>query len=160
MNHTKLNGQYPSTALESLAMIQPFNKGLGQMDHALASDDIPKLGWNLLHEDLSLPTAVLYEDKLSHNIQWMQSFAKAYRARLSPHGKTTMAPKIFHQQLEAGAWGITLATAQQTRVAHAHGVSRVLMANQLVGKQNMATISHLLEDPDFEFFCLIDSAEM
>ncbi|HVH88707.1 MAG TPA: hypothetical protein VM912_18460, partial [Terriglobales bacterium] len=30
--------------------------------------------------------------------------------------------------------------------------------NQLVGKQNMAIISRLLEDPEFEFFCLVDSA--
>jgi D-serine dehydratase len=62
-------------------------------------------------------------------------------------------------QLRAGAWGITLATAQQTMAAWKHGVRRVLMANQLVGKQNMAIIAYLLEDPDFEFYCLIDSAQ-
>jgi D-serine dehydratase len=33
------------------------------------------------------------------------------------------------------------------------------MANQLIGKQNMAIIAHLLEDPDFDFFCLVDSAQ-
>ncbi len=33
------------------------------------------------------------------------------------------------------------------------------MANQLVGKQNMAIIARLLEDPGFEYFCLIDSSE-
>jgi len=32
------------------------------------------------------------------------------------------------------------------------------MANELVGKQNMATIARLLSDPDFEFYCLVDSA--
>jgi len=30
----------------------------------------------------------------------------------------------------------------------------------LVGKQNMQIISRLLEDPSFEFFCLVDSAEL
>ncbi|HVH88513.1 MAG TPA: hypothetical protein VM912_17470, partial [Terriglobales bacterium] len=133
MNHTKVNSRYPLATLEPLALIQPLNKGLGQMDRALGAEEIPNLGWNLLHEDLSLPTAVLYEDKLGHNLKWMQSFAAAYGAKLAPHGKTTMAPKLFHRQLEAGAWGITLATAHQTRVAHEHGVRRVLMANQLVG---------------------------
>jgi len=159
MNHTKLGGRYPSARLEPVALIQPLNKGLGQMDRAVAAGDIPNLGWNLLGEDLSLPTAVLYEDKIAHNLHWMQSFADAYGAKLCPHGKTTMAPRLFHRQLDAGAWGITLATAHQTRVAHEHGISRVLMANQLVGKQNMGVISRLLEDPDFEFFCLVDSAE-
>jgi len=33
------------------------------------------------------------------------------------------------------------------------------MANQLVGKQNMALIARLLQDPDFEYFCLVDSAQ-
>ena len=79
--------------------------------------------------------------------------------KLAPHGKTTMTPALFDMQLRSGAWGITVATAQQTLVAHAHGVRRVLMANQLVGKQNMAIVARLLRDPEFEYFCLVDSAE-
>ena len=66
------------------------------------------------------------------------------RGKLAPHGKTTMAPRLFEMQLKGGAWGITLATAHQVMVAHAHGVRRVLMANQLVGKQNMRIIADLL----------------
>ena len=89
----------------------------------------------------------------------MQKFADAYGAKLAPHGKTTMAPKLFARQLSAGAWGITVATALHARVAYEHGVRRVLMANQLVGRQNMALVSRLLQDPEFEFFCLVDSAE-
>lgn len=139
--------------------ISALNKGLGPMDRALAFDDIPALHWNLLREDLGLPTAVLYEQKLAHNLRWMQDFVAAYGVKLAPHGKTTMAPKLFARQLQAGAWGITLATAHQTRVAYEHGVRRVLMANQLVGKQNMAIIAQLLDDLDFEYFCLVDSAE-
>ena len=68
-----------------------------------------------------------------------------------------MAPKLFDMQMSHGAWGITLATAHQTFVAWRHGIPRVLMANQLVGRQNMALISHMLEDPDFEYYCLVDS---
>jgi D-serine dehydratase len=140
--------------------ISALNKGLGSMDRDLTFDDIPSLHWNLLREDLSLPTAVLREDKLAHNLRWMQDFVAAYGVKLAPHGKTTMAPKLFARQLQAGAWGITLATAHQTRVAYEHGVRRILMANQLVGKQNMATIARLLDDPEFEFYCLVDSAEL
>jgi D-serine dehydratase len=139
--------------------ISALNKGLGSMAREITVDEILTADWNLLREDLSLPAAVLYEDKLAHNLQWMQEFATTYGLKLAPHGKTTMAPKLFARQLEAGAWGITLATAHQTRVAYQHGVRRVLMANQLVGKQNMAIIAELLNDPTFEYFCLIDSAE-
>lgn len=139
--------------------ISPLNKGLGPMHCPMSAEEIAAQGWNLLADDLSLPAAVLDENKLKHNLRWMQQFIEAYGARLAPHGKTTMAPKLFAMQLEAGAWGITMATAHQTRVAHACGVRRVLMANQLVGRQNMEIVASLLRDPAFEYFCLVDSAQ-
>lgn len=139
------------------AAIDLLNKGLGLLDQTLEPDGIAQLGWNLLREDLSLPTAVLYEHKLQNNLNWMKQFISAYGLRLAPHGKTTMAPRLFALQLQAGAWGITLATAHQTLVAYTHGVRRVLMANQLVGKENMAVIARLLQDPSFEYYCLVDS---
>ncbi len=151
----------PKTALSQAkapAPIPPFQKGLGFMTTELSSAQIASLGWNLLREDLSLPAAVLYAEKLSHNLAWMQRFADRHAAVLAPHGKTTMAPKLFSMQLAAGAWGITLATAPQVAAAYRHGVRRILMANQLVGKQNMAIVDALLDDPGFEFFCLVDSA--
>jgi D-serine dehydratase len=147
-----------STQTGARGAIAPLNKGLGFLDRALEPNGIAQLDWNLLREDLSLPTAVLYEDRLLHNLNWMRQFISAYGVRLAPHGKTTMAPRLFELQLQAGAWGITLATAHQTQVAYAHGVRRVLMANQLIGKENMAIVARLLRDPDFEFYCLVDSA--
>jgi D-serine dehydratase len=89
----------------------------------------------------------------------MQSFVEKYGMQLAPHGKTTMAPKLFQRQIEAGAWGITLATAVQAQVAYEHGIRRVLMANELVGRQNMCIVSDLISDAGFEFFCLVDSSE-
>ncbi|MGB6690059.1 MAG: amino acid deaminase [Terracidiphilus sp.] len=152
----KMKDTLPEIAEERVGVL---NKGLGFLDAPVERGEIARLGWNLLREDLSLPAAVLYEDKLKHNLEWMRQFMTAYGAQLAPHGKTTMAPALFKMQLDAGAWGITLATAQQTRVAYAHGVRRVLMANQLVGRQNMATIASLLRDAEFEFYCLVDSVE-
>jgi D-serine dehydratase len=140
-------------------IVGPLNKGLGAMEVPLSVPQIVEQRWNLLHEDLSLPTAVLYEDKLAHNLAWMQQFIHAYGVNLAPHGKTTMAPALFKRQLQTGAWGITLATAHQSRVAYQHGIRRVLMANQLIGKQNMETVSRLLRDEGFEFYCLVDSAQ-
>jgi D-serine dehydratase len=147
-----------STQTEALNTVSPLNKGLGFLEQTVPLDDIAQLNWNLLREDLSLPTAVLYEERLRHNLNWMQQFIDAYGVRLAPHGKTTMTPKLFQMQLQTGAWGITLATAHQTLVAYQHGVRRVLMANQLIGKENMAIIARLLEDSSFEYYCLVDSA--
>lgn len=155
---SSLKDQSPTQSVAT-ETISPLNKGLGALAEATSAEAIAARGWNLLREDLSLPAAVLYEEKLQHNLRWMQQFIEAYGMRLAPHGKTTMAPKLFERQLKGGAWGITLATAHQAWVAHAHGVRRVLMANQLVGRENMAIVSRLQRDPGFEFFCLVDSAE-
>jgi D-serine dehydratase len=139
------------------AEIGCLNKGLGTLEKPSDAAEIAKLGWNLLREDLSLPAAVLYRDRMEHNLKWMQRFIDAYGVRLAPHGKTTMAPQLFKMQIDGGAWGITLASAHQTLVAYAHGVRRVLMANELVGRQNMRIIADLVEDSEFEFYCLVDS---
>ena len=110
-----------------------------------------------LLNDVALPALVVHQQALDHNIAWMQAFAADRGAELAPHGKTSMAPALFQRQLAAGAWGMTLATAVQTRAAQAQGVRRVLMANQLVGAPNMALIAELLRaDPDFDFHCLVD----
>jgi len=152
---TNQRSTHPATVR---AEVSSLNKGLGYLEHTTLPADVASLGWNLLREDISLPAAVLYEDRIMHNLQWMQKFIAEYGLKLAPHGKTTMTPQLFDLQLRAGAWGITLATAHQTRVAYEHGVRRVLMANQLIGKENMAIISRLLDDPMFEYFCLVDSA--
>ncbi|WP_322051062.1 amino acid deaminase [Paraburkholderia bannensis] len=142
------------------ATIDPNSKGLGNVPGAsVPLGDAGRLEWNLLAEDVSLPAAVLYADRVEHNLKWMQEFVTRYGVKLAPHGKTTMAPQLFRRQIETGAWGITLATAHQTRAAYRGGISRVLMANQLVGRRNMAIIAELLSDATFEFFCLVDSVE-
>ena len=98
----------------------------------------------------------MYKRQLANNIAWMQTFAERHGARLAPHGKTTMTPALFHRQLEAGAWGITLATATQCVAAFEHGVTRLLMANQLVGAANMALVAGLIAR-GAEFHCVVDS---
>ncbi|MGY2283880.1 amino acid deaminase [Pseudomonas gingeri] len=109
-----------------------------------------------LVRDVSLPALVLHREALEHNIRWMQDFVSRSGAELAPHGKTSMVPALFQRQLAQGAWGLTLATAVQTRAAYAAGVRRMLMANQLVGTANMALIAELLADPQFEFHCMVD----
>jgi len=139
--------------------VDDLNKGLGVLDAPLVPSAAQGLGWRLLDEEISLPAAVLYDAKIAHNLRWMQGFVNEYGLNLAPHGKTTMAPKLFQRQLAGGAWGITVATAQQARVAATHGVKRVLMANQLVGRRNIAIVAELLREPGFEFYCLVDSVD-
>ncbi|HWK84119.1 MAG TPA: amino acid deaminase [Caldimonas sp.] len=115
-------------------------------------------GWNLLAGDLPLPLAVIRDSALAHNHAWMRDFTAATGVLLAPHGKTTMAPQIFAQQLAAGAWGMTVANVQQLGICVRFGVRRVIMANQLLGALEVRTVIDQLEQhPDLEFHFLLDS---
>ena len=121
----------------------------------LGNKGLPITGNSLL-AGVSLPAAAIFEAPLSHNLAWMQRFAASHGALLAPHGKTTMTPALFQRQIDAGAWGITLATAPQCQAAFAAGVQRLLMANQLIGEANMAIVAGLLE-AGAEIHCVVDS---
>jgi D-serine dehydratase len=140
------------------APVPPTAKGWPARAGALPPREAGRRGWSLLREDLPLPVAVLKGSALAHNSRWMRGFLEHFDVRLCPHGKTTMAPQLFARQLADGAWGITVATVQQLMVCRRFGVPRVLMANQLVGRQAIrAVLAELQADPGFEFMCLVDS---
>ncbi len=140
-------------------LLMPGVKGL-PITAPLRQGAIGVQGWNVLRGDTSFPVAILKSSALRHNLDWMRRFCAQYGATLAPHGKTTMSPQLFGAQLANGAWGITLASATQVQVAHRFGVRRVLLANQLVAKADIHSVLTLMhEDPDFEFFALVDSAE-
>lgn len=97
---------------------------------------VGELGLRVTAGDTDFPVAVLKRSALDHNEAWMAEFLRRTGASLCPHGKTAMAPQLFHRQLAAGAWGITLATPHQARrawpgragwccAAAAHGLRQV-----------------------------------
>lgn len=133
-------------------------KGWPARSGGLALGEAGRQGWSLLNEDLPLPAAVLKRDVLAHNSRWMRGFLERFQVEICPHGKTTMAPQLFARQLADGASGITVATVQQLLVCRRFGVQRVLMANQLIGRQAIRTVlDELADDPAFDFTCLVDS---
>lgn len=121
-------------------------------------DAIGAKGWNVLRGDMNLPLAVLRQSAMAHNSAWMRDFIARSGAVIAPHGKTTMAPQLFRMQLEDGAWAITLANPHQMQVARAHGVGRIVIANQIVGRAGqLYVMEELKRDPDFELFTIVDS---
>lgn len=135
-------------------------KGIPGHIPPVALEAIAAKGWNVLAEDTTLPLAILHEDALRHNAAWMRAFLAKTGAIVAPHGKTTMSPQLFRRQIDDGAWGITLGSIQQIQVARYYGFDRIVLANQLIGKQAIAFVtSELARDPNFEFYCLIDSVE-
>ena len=126
----------------------------------MTPDRLADLKLNLLDGDLMMPAAILREHALRGNIGAMQAFADRIGARLCPHGKTSMSPELIALQLDAGAWGMTAATAHHVRVYRRLGVRRILLASQLAAPADIAFIlDELAADPELDFYALVDSAE-
>lgn len=113
---------------------------------------------NVFTAGFTTPLFCLDAQAVRHNIALLQSWAEERGLTLAPHGKTTMAPRLFTRQLEHGAWGITLAVPSQVRTAYAHGVRRVFLANEVVDAAALRWIGRTLrDDPTFTLLCYVDS---
>ncbi|GAB2490592.1 alanine racemase [Nocardiopsis aegyptia] len=106
------------------------------------------------------PLMVLRASALDRNVAALADFTDRHGLLFAPHGKTSMAPALLQRQLDAGAWGITAATANQVLAYRRFGVSRILLANELLDPRALRTIvTGLDRDPAFEFLFYADSAE-
>lgn len=104
------------------------------------------------------PLLTLDDAAMEHNLRTMAAWCDDHGLEIAPHGKTTMAPRLFERQLEHGAWGITAANISQLRVYRSFGVQRILFANELVDPHGLAWLSGELDsDPGFSFCCYADS---
>jgi D-serine deaminase-like pyridoxal phosphate-dependent protein len=111
-------------------------------------------------DEFQTPLLTLDADRIDGNIRVMSHWCSSVGFELAPHGKTTMTPAIWQQQLDAGAWGITLATPWQVQLARRYGVQRILLANALVDPVALRWIAQELDEhPDFDFACWADSVE-
>ncbi|SUD48303.1 D-threonine aldolase [Nocardia otitidiscaviarum] len=109
-------------------------------------------------DDLATPVLTVDAAAMESNLAVMADWTRAAGVRLAPHGKTTMAPRLWERQLTAGAWGITLATGWQAQVARSFGVDRILLANALVDPVALQWVAaELAAHPEFEFLCWADS---
>jgi D-serine deaminase-like pyridoxal phosphate-dependent protein len=94
------------------------------------------------------PLLTLSAAAVRHNVATLASWCATRGLDLAPHGKTTMAPRLWADQLSAGAWAITLANLPQLAVARAYGVSRVLIANAIISPLSLRWIADQLAADD------------
>ncbi len=75
--------------------------------------------------------------------------------------KRPWLPNLFYRQLEDGAWADHSSNGAPDAALSGNGeVKKVLMANQVVGQQNLRELClELREDPEFDFYLLADSFE-
>ena len=131
---------------------------------------MPPSAWGLSREafleteprlaDLATPILTIDDRAVAANTALMAEWAAEHGLLLAPHGKTSMAPALWQRLLDAGAWGVTLATPWQVQVGRSAGVRRILLANELVDPVGIRWLCGELDaDPGFEFLCWADSIE-
>ncbi|MFF7392194.1 amino acid deaminase [Streptomyces scabiei] len=133
-------------------------KGLPPDADGLTVAELTAQRRNLFTGGFTTPVLALSAERLEHNLALMEAYSARHGLAFAPHGKTSMAPRLFWRQIEHGAWGITLAVPHQVRVAREFGIERVFLANELVDRAALRWIAdELTADPDFRFVCYVDS---
>ncbi|GAA5052708.1 amino acid deaminase [Streptomyces similanensis] len=113
---------------------------------------------NLFTGGFTTPVLTLSAERLAHNLELMETYTVRHGLAFAPHGKTSMAPRLFRRQLDRGAWGITLALPHQVRVAREFGVRRIFLANEVVDPAALRWFAaELAADPSFRLVCYVDS---
>ena len=135
--------------------IDGTSKGMPRVSTPVPLLEAGAQGWSL--EDLPPPFAVLRRSALEHNVWLMAAYCDEHGVSIAPHGKTTMAPQLWRRQLDAGAWGISAATAAQAAVMRAVGVPRILIANPLTDAAAIGWAADDLREEVNELACYVDS---
>jgi len=108
--------------------------------------------------EFSTPLLTLDRSASDHNVAMLMGWADGRGLKLAPHGKTTMAPLLWRRLLDAGAWGLTVATPWQAQVARAAEVNRLLIANEVVDPAGISWLAGQM-DAGAEVACWVDSVE-
>ena len=119
-------------------------KGYPLLAEPVGVDLLGERQWHVLDDVMPYPLATLRTAALQHNLAWMQGWASRKGVQLAPHGKTTMSPELFRMQLQAGAWGMTVATVHQLQLALEVGAQRCIIANQVLADADLDGLDALL----------------
>ncbi|MFD3661789.1 alanine racemase [Streptomyces sp. NPDC058659] len=133
-------------------------KGLPPDAEGLTVGELAAQRRSLFTGGFTTPVLALSAESVEHNLRLLEVYAERHGLAFAPHGKTSMAPRLFDRQLEHGAWGITAAMPHQARVYRAHGVATIFLANEVVDAVALRWLAAELDaDPDFRFVCYVDS---
>jgi D-serine deaminase-like pyridoxal phosphate-dependent protein len=89
------------------------------------------------------PYASVDLDAVTRNVERMQAYCDAHGLSLRPHVKTHRLPAIAHQQVRAGAVGITCQKLGEAAVMVAAGIQDVLVSYPVVGEAKLERLCGL-----------------
>ena len=96
--------------------------------------------------ELETPALLLDLDIARKNIAVMAGHMERAGKSLRPHTKTHKAPQIARLQVDAGAIGVSTATAWEAIVMIDAGVDDILVANEVVGPSRMRALAEAARD--------------
>lgn len=144
--------------MSGLGTFDGFDKGLWLTGDAVPEADLTSGELSLFDGPFTYPVMVARQSALGANIATMAAYTRRHGMLFAPHGKTSMAPKLFASQLAAGAWGITVATPNQALAARNFGVPRLLLANEVLDPRALRWIAAQVRDgAELPFY--VDSPE-
>jgi D-serine dehydratase len=136
-------------------------KGLPLADGTVRLGDVGQRGWNVLRGDMMLPLLTLSEARMDQNLRLMREYADFHGVSLAPHGKSSVCPQLYLDQMTTGGcWGMTAATVQQAAVVAATGIANIVIANEVVSRANIQQLATLKRRyQQAAIYSLVDSPE-
>src|SRR2546423_11067753 len=98
----------------------------------------------LIHE-LDTPCVLADLDIMERNIERMAIYCLEKNIQLRPHTKTHKIPDLASLQIRKGAVGITTAKVGEAEVMSKSGISDILVAYPIVGRQKAERLGKLAE---------------
>ena len=108
------------------------SKGFFLPEGERTAGDYAKEKPSLFGGGFTWPVMALRREAALANIATMAAYCARHDLDFAPHAKTTMAPGLIAAQLDAGAWGMTVATPNQALVLRRLGVRRIFIANEVL----------------------------
>jgi len=93
--------------------------------------------------DLETPVPVVDLDIARRNIHRLQEYCDAHHLSLRPHIKTHKLPLFAHEQLRAGAIGITVQKLGEAEVMAQTGVTDILLTYNVIGEEKLERLANL-----------------
>jgi D-serine deaminase-like pyridoxal phosphate-dependent protein len=129
-------------------------KGFWLPDDTLTPAELTARPPSLFDGGFTWPLMAIRQTAVETNIATLAAFCVRHELAFAPHAKTSMAPLLIEKQLAAGAWGMTVATANQALVLRGIGVPRVFIANEVL---DPVVLRWLAVQRDWEVYFQVDS---
>jgi len=94
-------------------------------------------------DQVDTPALLLDLDAFEHNLMRLTESLRGTSVRVRPHAKSHKCPEIALRQIARGAVGVCCQKVSEAEALVRGGVSDVMVANEVIGKQKLARLAAL-----------------